>query len=281
MPGTLAGRGAAGADGAATAATAARRVPGRARLLRCCRSAPASCSGIRGGRCAGCGPRCGRPGGEGGTVHQAMAQVIELSPVLEYLQDHSISGLDAMLQPRPAGRLDLDSEELGSTALTAFFNITQRWGLSAEEERTLLGSPPRSTFFKWKSERAAKLSADTARAHQLRDGHLQGAAHPAAHARRRRTPGSRSRTPPTASAASRRSSACSAGASSTWPTCAATWTPSAADAMTQSESSDPRRRQPALAEDLSRRRGEASAGQRLRGHRAARASWRRPGTSKA
>ena len=33
--------------------------------------------------------------------------------------------------------------------------------LSAEEERTLLGAPPRSTFFKWKSERAAKLSADT------------------------------------------------------------------------------------------------------------------------
>ena len=30
-----------------------------------------------------------------------------------------------MLQPRPAGRPDLDSEELGSTALTAFFNITQ------------------------------------------------------------------------------------------------------------------------------------------------------------
>ena len=66
-----------------------------------------------------------------------------------------------MLQPRTAVRHDLDSEELGSTALTAFFNITQHWGLSAEEERTLLGAPPRSTFFKWKSERAAKLSADT------------------------------------------------------------------------------------------------------------------------
>ena len=100
--------------------------------------------------------QAGRPMSEG-TVHQAMA----FSPVLEYVQDNSITGLDAMLQPRPAGRPDLDSEELGSTALTAFFNITQRWGLSAEEERTLLGAPPRSTFFKWKSERAAKLSADT------------------------------------------------------------------------------------------------------------------------
>ena len=91
-----------------------------------------------------------------GTVQQAM----EMGPLMEYPQNHSISGLNEMLQPRPAG-LDLDSEELGSTALTAFFNITQRWGLSAEEERTLLGAPPRSTFFKWKSERASKLSADT------------------------------------------------------------------------------------------------------------------------
>jgi len=66
-----------------------------------------------------------------------------------------------MLQPRTKGAPDLDSEELGSTALTAFFNITAAWGLSAEDERTLLGSPPRSTFFKWKSERAAKLSPDT------------------------------------------------------------------------------------------------------------------------
>src|SRR5690606_20176335 len=47
------------------------------------------------------------------------------------------------------------------TALTAFFNITAGWGLAAEEERTLLGSPPRTTFFKWKAERAARLSADT------------------------------------------------------------------------------------------------------------------------
>jgi uncharacterized protein (DUF2384 family) len=66
-----------------------------------------------------------------------------------------------MFQPRPADATSFDSEELGATALTAFFNITAGWALSAEEERTLLGSPPRSTFFKWKSERAAKLSPDT------------------------------------------------------------------------------------------------------------------------
>jgi hypothetical protein len=52
-------------------------------------------------------------------------------------------------------------EHLGATALTAFFNIASAWGLSAEDERALLGSPPRSTFFKWKSERTAKLPQDT------------------------------------------------------------------------------------------------------------------------
>ena len=66
-----------------------------------------------------------------------------------------------MLQSHHPALPGLDSAEIGATALTAYFNITTAWGLSAEEERTLLGSPPRSTFFKWKSERAARLSADT------------------------------------------------------------------------------------------------------------------------
>jgi Protein of unknown function (DUF2384) len=66
-----------------------------------------------------------------------------------------------MLQSHKPAVPALDSPELGATALTAYFNITAAWGLSAEEERTLLGSPPRSTFFKWKSERSARLSADT------------------------------------------------------------------------------------------------------------------------
>src|SRR5215510_11318868 len=62
---------------------------------------------------------------------------------------------------KPASEPQFSPEHLGSTALTAFFNIAAAWDLSAEEERALLGSPPRSTFFKWKSERAARLSADT------------------------------------------------------------------------------------------------------------------------
>lgn len=52
-------------------------------------------------------------------------------------------------------------ELLGATAVTAFFNIAAAWQLTADDERVLLGAPPRSTFFKWKSERVAKLSQDT------------------------------------------------------------------------------------------------------------------------
>lgn len=66
-----------------------------------------------------------------------------------------------MFQPRSLERAGFDPEELGSAALTAFFNITAAWHLGAEEERVLLGSPARSTFFKWKSDRAARLSPDT------------------------------------------------------------------------------------------------------------------------
>lgn len=67
--------------------------------------------------------------------------------------------MQATPQPRPDGSFGED--ELGATALTAFFNISQAWGLSADDERVLLGSPPRSTFFKWKSDRSARLPADT------------------------------------------------------------------------------------------------------------------------
>lgn len=44
--------------------------------------------------------------------------------------------------------------------LEAFFKIADRWQLSAEERITLLGSPGRSTYFKWKKE-GASLPADT------------------------------------------------------------------------------------------------------------------------
>lgn len=44
--------------------------------------------------------------------------------------------------------------------LNAFFEIAEKWGLSTDEQMTLLGKPARSTFFKWKKE-GGSLSVDT------------------------------------------------------------------------------------------------------------------------
>ncbi len=41
--------------------------------------------------------------------------------------------------------------EMSAAGLRAFFNIARDWDLSADEQIVLLGSPGRSTFFKWKS----------------------------------------------------------------------------------------------------------------------------------
>ena len=50
--------------------------------------------------------------------------------------------------------------ELAGPALRAFFNITGLWDLSAEQERVLLGSPGRSTFFRWKRDLDGALPRD-------------------------------------------------------------------------------------------------------------------------
>jgi len=55
-----------------------------------------------------------------------------------------------------------DPRRVASAALQVFFNLSERWELQAKEERILLGDPAPSTFFSWKSDKAAsKLSHDT------------------------------------------------------------------------------------------------------------------------
>jgi hypothetical protein len=59
--------------------------------------------------------------------------------------------------PRPAP----DSGDLSAAGLRAFFNIARDWSLSAEEQIVLLGSPGRSTYFKWKNApESARLERD-------------------------------------------------------------------------------------------------------------------------
>ena len=50
----------------------------------------------------------------------------------------------------------MNPQRVAAAALQGFFSITERWGLSATQQRCLLGNPAESTFFKWKSTKAAK-----------------------------------------------------------------------------------------------------------------------------
>lgn len=53
-----------------------------------------------------------------------------------------------------------DSRSQLPIELDAFFGIAERWRLSTDEQIALLGSPGRSTFFKWKKD-GGTLPADT------------------------------------------------------------------------------------------------------------------------
>ncbi len=51
--------------------------------------------------------------------------------------------------------------DAAGAAFRAFLRITELWGLSVDEQVRLLGSPARSTYFKWKREGARQLPRDT------------------------------------------------------------------------------------------------------------------------
>jgi hypothetical protein len=50
--------------------------------------------------------------------------------------------------------------DLGGAALRAFFNLAEHWKLKGAEQRTLLGDPPESTYFKWKKQQDGSPSRD-------------------------------------------------------------------------------------------------------------------------
>jgi hypothetical protein len=45
--------------------------------------------------------------------------------------------------------------------INAFVRIADMWGLSTEQQRTLLGNPSRSTYFKWRKDADPPLPPDT------------------------------------------------------------------------------------------------------------------------
>jgi hypothetical protein len=55
-----------------------------------------------------------------------------------------------------------NSRDMAAAGLRAFFNIARDWGLNTDAQMVLLGTPGRSTFFKWKSApESADLKRDT------------------------------------------------------------------------------------------------------------------------
>jgi len=68
--------------------------------------------------------------------------------------------------PTPAQAIKAQNKpsrrDLSAAGLRAFFNIARDWGLNTDEQMVLLGTPGRSTFFKWKSApESADLKRDT------------------------------------------------------------------------------------------------------------------------
>ena len=59
------------------------------------------------------------------------------------------------------GLRSLDRKALSAPALRTFFRIAELWGLSVDEQMTLLGVTSRSTFFKWKRVQDVILPKDT------------------------------------------------------------------------------------------------------------------------
>lgn len=54
----------------------------------------------------------------------------------------------------------LDREDLAAPALRAFFAIADKWGLTLEQSRQLLGSPAEDLLLQWERERAGPIPDD-------------------------------------------------------------------------------------------------------------------------
>jgi hypothetical protein len=65
-------------------------------------------------------------------------------------------------QPETVEEDGISHEVMAAAGLRAFFNIARDWKLSVDEQLTLLGSPGRSTMFKWRgAPGSARVPRDT------------------------------------------------------------------------------------------------------------------------
>ena len=54
-----------------------------------------------------------------------------------------------------------NATKVSAPALRTLFRIASAWGLSNKDQMKLLGSPPRSTFYRWRQDGRVALSPDT------------------------------------------------------------------------------------------------------------------------
>jgi hypothetical protein len=66
-----------------------------------------------------------------------------------------------MATTAPVATKPIDPEQASKPALRTLFRIAKAWGLGIEQQMTLLGSPARSTFYRWKQGEHVILSRDT------------------------------------------------------------------------------------------------------------------------
>lgn len=62
--------------------------------------------------------------------------------------------------PRPLPETNATTD-LGGPALRAFFRMADQWNLRIADQRTLLGDPAESTFYKWKRQKDGAPGRDT------------------------------------------------------------------------------------------------------------------------
>jgi hypothetical protein len=55
----------------------------------------------------------------------------------------------------------LDRKSLSGPALRTFFRIAEAWGLSVDEQMTLLGLTNRATLYNWRKDKEVALPKDT------------------------------------------------------------------------------------------------------------------------
>ncbi len=58
--------------------------------------------------------------------------------------------MSAVLAPR--AQPELSPERMAAAGLRAYGRIAEAWGLTVDEQRLLLGQPPRSTYFAWRKQ---------------------------------------------------------------------------------------------------------------------------------